>query len=302
MRKPLWCGGVLVLVLVAPLRAEPPAPKVVKETWDAAYLESAKCGYVHTTVVEIERDGQKVLRTTLAMNLQIKRYKETVRLRMDTGTDETPGKLVLTGTVEGDSIVVRSANDRAGKAVPWDDKVLGLARIESLFADKKVKPGDKLEYLNFEPSLLATVKVRAVIKPPEEVDVLEAVKDGAATRVERVKKSLVRVEATSDKVMVGDSAIQLPRLVSWLSKDLQTVRSQMELPGLGQLTLYRTTQKVAEQEGVAPALLPDLGLNTLIKLDRTIPHVHEAKAVTYRITVKGTRAKRLRRSRTTPST
>jgi len=302
MRKPLWCGGVLVLVLVAPLQAEPPAPKVVKETWDAAYLESAKCGYVHTTVLEIERDGQKILRTTLAMNLQIKRYKETVRLRMDTGTDETPegkvvgvsltqytdqGKLVLTGTVEGDSIVVRSANDRAGKAVPWDDKVLGLARVESLFADKKAKPGDKLEYLNFEPSLLATVKVRAVVKPAEEVDVLEAVKDGAATRVERVKKSLLRVEATSDKVTVGGSAIQLPRLVSWLGKDLQTVRSQMELPGLGQLTLYRTTQKVAEQEGVAPALLPDLGLNTLIKLDRTIPHVHEAKAVTYRITVKG---------------
>src|SRR5260370_25705913 len=105
------------------------------------------------------------------MNLQIKLYKETVRLRMDPGTDETPegkvvgvsltqytdqGKLVLTGTVEGDSIVVRSANDRAGKAVPWDDKMLGLARIQSLFAAKKANPGDKLEYLNFEPSRFPT--------------------------------------------------------------------------------------------------------------------------------------------------
>jgi transglutaminase-like putative cysteine protease len=74
--------------------------------------------------------------------------------------------------------------------------------------------------------------------------------------------------------------------VVWLDKDFQQVRSQLELPGLGQLTLYRTTQKVAEKEGVAPALLPDLGLNTLIALDRTIPRVHEAKSVVYRITVK----------------
>jgi transglutaminase-like putative cysteine protease len=161
-----------------------------------------------------------------------------------------------------------------------------MLRQEALFHDKKVKPGDKLEYLTFEPGLMATVKVKASIKPAEEVDVLKAVKDGDAIHVERVKKNLVRVDAVSDKVMVGGQAVQLPGLVSWLDADLQSVRSQLEIPGLGQLTLYRTTRAVAEQEGVAPALMPDLGLNNLITLNRTISNVHEAKAVTYRITVR----------------
>jgi transglutaminase-like putative cysteine protease len=301
MRKSLWCGGVVVLCLVAPLHAAPAAPKLVQESWDAAYIEGAKCGYVHTTVHEINRDGQKILRTTKSMHLQIKRYKNVVSLRMDVADDETPegkvvgvsltqytdaGKFVLTGTVEGDNVVLRSSKDQTETKVPWDDKVLGMARQESLFANKKVKSGDKLEFLSFEPALPATLKVKAVVKPAEEVDLLVTVEDGTNTRAERAKKSLVRVEVMSDKVVVGGNAIQLPRLVVWLDKDFQQVRSQLELPGLGQLTLYRTTQKVAEKEGVAPALLPDLGLNTLITLDRTIPHVHEAKSVVYRITVK----------------
>jgi hypothetical protein len=302
MRKSLCCGGVVLLCLVAPLRAAPPAPKLVQETWDAAYIEGAKCGYVHTTIHELNRDGQKLLRVTKSMHLQIKRYKNVVALRMDVGDDETPdgkvvgvsltqytdaGKFVLTGAVEGDNVVLRSSKDQAETKVPWDDKVLGMLRQDALFADKKMKPGDKLEFLSFEPALPATLNVKAAVKPAEEVDVLVAVEEDGATRVERAKKKLVRVEVVSDKVVIGGNAIQLPKLVVWLDKDFQQVRSQLELPGLGQLMLYRTTQKVAEKEGVAPALLPDLGLNTLITLNRTIPRVHEAKSVVYRISVKG---------------
>ena len=43
------------------------------------------------------------------------------------------------------------------------------------------------------------------------------------------------------------------------------------MPGLGQFTLFRTTQAVAEEEGAAPALLPDLLINNLIPLNRAIP-------------------------------
>src|SRR5438270_12536799 len=92
MRPYLWCG--LVLLVVAPARAEAP-PKVVKESWDAAYLEGARCGWFRTTVHELDRDGQKVYRTTLEMSLAIKRYGSVIPLRMQTTTDETPdGKVV----------------------------------------------------------------------------------------------------------------------------------------------------------------------------------------------------------------
>ena len=44
------------------------------------------------------------------------------------------------------------------------------------------------------------------------------------------------------------------------------MRGQTELPGLGTLTLYRTSETIAKQEGAAPALLPDLLLDNYIKL------------------------------------
>jgi transglutaminase-like putative cysteine protease len=95
------------------------------------------------------------------------------------------------------------------------------------------------------------------------------------------------VEAVPDKVEVNGNAVQLPRMVSWLDDKMDPVRSEMEMPGLGTITLYRTSKAVAQEEGVAPALLPDLGLNTLIYLNRPIPRAFEASAVVYQVTVKG---------------
>ena len=300
MRKFLVYCGVLALA-AAPARADAPTPKLVKETWDAAYLEGAKCGAFRTAVYEYDfGGGNKILRTALTMDLRIKRYNSVVPLRMDTTTDETPegkvrgvslttyqdrGKLVLTGRVEEGGLVVR-VNGAAHKE-PWDDEVVGNQKQERLLKEKKAKPGDRLSYRNYEVSLLKPVTVRVAVREPEEVDLLETKKGDERQRVERVRRKLLRAEAVPDKVEVGGNPIQLPKMVSWLDKDYEAVRSEMDLPGLGKITLYRTTRAVAQEEGAAPALLPDLGLTTLIALDRPVERVHDARSVTYRVTVKG---------------
>src|SRR5438093_10439973 len=85
-----WLALALFLGLPLPVaRAGEPAGKVVEETWDAAYLESGKAGFFHTTVREIERDGVKILRTTQLLDLTVKRNQTPARVRMETGTDET---------------------------------------------------------------------------------------------------------------------------------------------------------------------------------------------------------------------
>jgi hypothetical protein len=303
MRKFLvWCG-VLALAAAhasAQARADAPAPKLVKENWDAAYLEGAKCGSFRTAVYEYDfGGGRKVVRTSLTMDLRIKRYNAVVPLRMDTTTDETPdgkvrgvslttyqdrGKLVLIGQVAGDELVLRV--NGAEQKVPWEDDVIGTQKQDRLLKEKKAKPGDKLSFRNYEVSLLKPVTVRVVVKEPEEVDLFET-KKGDKQRVERVRRKLLRAESVPDKVEVGGNVIQLPKLVSWHDKDYEAVRSEMELPGLGKVTLYRTTKAAAQEEGAAPALLPDLGLTNLITLDKPIEHVHDARSVTYRVTVKG---------------
>jgi transglutaminase-like putative cysteine protease len=58
------------------------------------------------------------------------------------------------------------------------------------------------------------------------------------------------------------------------------------MPGLGRMTLYRTTRPLAEKEGVAPALMADLGLRSLIPLNRALARPHEVREIVYRITVK----------------
>jgi hypothetical protein len=301
MRRYLaWCA-VVAFAVAAPARAEAP-PKVVKETWDAAYLEGAKCGAFHSVTAALERDGRKLFRTTLTMDLRIRRYNSVVPMRIETADDETPdgkvvglsmtqfvGKMSLTqtGVVEGNELVVGVKGQPDARRVKWDATSLGMRKQDSIFRDRKVKPGDRFAYHSFELSLLTPVNVRVAVKDPEEVDLLAPKKAGEKTVAQRVKKKLLRVEAQPDKVEISGNEMQLPRLVSWLDDSREVVRSEMEFPGLGAITLYRTTKAIAEEEGAAPELMPDLGLNTLIPLNRAVARPHDAAGIVYRVTVKG---------------
>src|SRR5262245_21514578 len=90
-------GWLLVLLLVGTISAgaaESPG-RVVQETWDVAYLESGKSGFVHTVVRQTEQGGQKLWHTTMELDLSVKRFNDTIHLRMETGSVETAaGKVV----------------------------------------------------------------------------------------------------------------------------------------------------------------------------------------------------------------
>jgi transglutaminase-like putative cysteine protease len=287
MRRFAWC--LLLVLFVRPAAAAEPQGKLVEDLWDVAYLDGQKAGYFHTTVREIERDGQKLLRGNVVLDLNIQRYKALANLHMESGTEETPSgevtrvsmrqvldknhEIVLTGTVEDGQlhIVVPGQMD---KRVPWNKDVIGLDRQERIFHDRKVKPGDRFSYLSYEPIISCVVTVRAIVKDPEEVEVLG------------VKKRLLRVETAPDKVEVSGNSVQLPGMVLWLDKDLYPARSQVEMPGIGKTILYRTTRAVATAPGAAAFRLPDLGLNALIPLARTVPNPYLTRSAVYRITLK----------------
>ncbi|HYV37677.1 MAG TPA: transglutaminase-like domain-containing protein [Gemmataceae bacterium] len=283
-------AAVLGFVVAVPAHAQggDPKEKTVVDLWDAVYLEGGKAGFWHTTVVEFERDGQKILRTTNDMQLLIKRFNSTILLEVQNGTDETakgdvtgtfmrqvlgPNKeTIIVGLVKGKQLEL-SLDGKAGvlKPAPWDPGVLGLYRQQALFADKKVKPGDKFSFATFEPQVNLVVRMDVVVKEQEEIELLA-----------KKKAKLLRVEMTPEKL----EGVQLPVLVIWLDDEWKPLRQDSEIPGLGKMTLYRTNKDIAMAPS-AEATLTDIGFTQLIRLNQAILRPYDSSTVLYRITVKG---------------
>jgi hypothetical protein len=282
-----WCLALVLLVGTA--QAEEPQGRLVEETWDAAFLDGFKAGFFHIEVREVPGSGGRLYRTTLDMNLTLKRFNDAINMRMETGTTETGdgrvtgvfmrqflGKqqqMLLTGTVLGDQLHVKvTGGFQMDKKIRWNEQVVGLYRQQRLFREKKVKPGDSFQFHSYEPSFNTVVGIRATAKDTEEVEVFGT------------KQKLLRVDAVPDKLEIQGGSVQLPAMAYWLDRNLGPVRSQTEVPGLGKVVLYRTTKAVA----LLPSKLPEKGgpaLDSVLRLNQRIDHGVEADAVVYRITL-----------------
>jgi hypothetical protein len=290
MRKTApWCLG-LWFALVSAAAAAPPAGKTIQDTWDAAYLNGGKAGFVHTKVTRYDVKGHKVLRTTVELNLTILRNRQAVELRMLTGDDETErGKItqvfmqqflakqqniVTTGEVDGSEVHIK-VRDRNGKVQvdkwnPWNDEVVGLYGQQKLFKDHKARPGDEFTYQSFEFELTSVFTTHVKVKDYENVRLLTTGK----------KAKLLRVEEEAEKI----AGFQPPPLTVWLDKDLRAVRTQFELPGIGKLVVERSTEEVARKRGTN---LPDIMESQLIRLNRRLPDGYDTRDAVYRITIAG---------------
>ncbi len=265
--------------------------KLIRDLWDSAYLKSGRACYTRTTVYEVQRGQQKYYVATTSLNLKVKRNNTPIELRMDTGTQETPeGKVVgvfmrqylgktkyltILGQVKGKQLElkeIRGGQSRLIESAPWDDRVVGLYRQLSLFQNRKVKPGDEFSYLSFEPSINLVVKTNVKVKGYETVELFGG----------KIQKRLLRVEIKPEKIQ----NVQLPPLVSWLNDQYETVRSEVEVPGLGLLTLYKTTKSGALAPG-SSADLTDVGISQLVPLKKGISNPYETREATYQIKIQG---------------
>lgn len=261
--------------------------KLVSEWWEAAYLQNARAGHVHTFVEEFEQGGVKFFRSTIELRLKVKRFNDTIQLAMDSGTHElADGKVIGTfmkqmvgskktleidGVVDGKQLTLTLDKTKLLKPAPWDPAVLGVSRQRTIFQERKAKPDDAFAYKSFEPTLNVVASVRVQVKNQEEVELFAG----------KQKKSLLRVDAKADKI--GD--FQMPPYAVWLDEALMPLRTQLEVPGLGRVMLYRTTKAFAlSPSGTAPAL--DLGISHYVRLQRRIPQPHDTTSAVYRITIR----------------
>src|SRR5262249_50069893 len=162
--------GVILLAALPTCQAGQAKGKLVLETWDACYLEGNRAGFVRTATYEMTQGSQKFLRTTVELQITVKRFNQVIQLRAQAGNDETPEgrvigtltrqgvgqnkELTIMGTVKGKQLeFLLDGKPGVLKPAPWDDRAVGLYRQQSMLADRKVKPGDKFSILSFEPSV-----------------------------------------------------------------------------------------------------------------------------------------------------
>src|ERR1051326_920006 len=262
----VWTCCIALVVGVGASAGE----KVVRETWDAAFLDGQKAGHFHTTVVEVERNGQPALRVTRELVLKFTGDQAVAELGASTGDEETPdGKLLgvfmtmniarnqqlkLTGWVDKNVLKVAVDDPRippdqqVRKDISLPTDIMTLLKEESLLADakQKPKPGDRLSYRLFQPEVDNVIRVDVQVK------------EWVTMPLDGVNRKLLRVEAKPEKIRVNNmqDAVQLPPLTLFYDEQFHVVMNQGEVPGLGELSLRRTTKEKA----LAPAgKLRDLG-------------------------------------------
>jgi transglutaminase-like putative cysteine protease len=280
-------GGLLVLLAAGRAAAE--APKYLEDIWESAAVDGARVGYLRTTVQEVDEGGKR-LRATADLNLTFRRQRALVRLRVETGTEETPdGKVVavfmrqgqgdrtltLSGALEDGRMHVRIDGGRVDRRLRWGDDVVGVYRLEHLFEQRRPRPGDRFSFPRYEATLNAVVTVRAAVSGPEEVDTPQG------------RQKLLRVDMTPDKIEVPGLTVHPPATVWWLDGRFVPVRRQIELEGLGAVVLTRTTRADAAAAAAGSARTPDIGLKTLVPLNRAIARPHFTRLAVYRVILRG---------------
>ncbi|HKB00673.1 MAG TPA: transglutaminase-like domain-containing protein [Gemmataceae bacterium] len=281
-----------------PATLKTPAPKPLEEVWEAAYVRNdagtdVKIGHVHMTSVPVEKDGQKLIRTTKELRLVVGRADAKAEMKADVSSDEdADGKVqAITAKIwlgkdkvqkidcevlEGNKVRVTAG---VGAVEPrvfnWDPANVGLAREQTLLRDKKVKPGDAFTYRYYEVTVTHPVTVRVAVKDLEEVPLPGG-----------VKRKLLKVVATPDALTVSNGAkLQMPAGTFWADPvSYDTIKTEMDIPEIGKVSLIRTSKVAA----LAPnGQVPDLMKRQSIYLKAAIPDMHDRDAIVYRVTFQG---------------
>lgn len=282
--KRAWIS-FLVLMATGQTQAAEVAPKPVEETVEQVLLGGSRAGTLTTTTVKHDTDG-KQLRTTAVLDLAFRRFGSPVKVRMDSGTVETPdgkilavfmrqvhagGKqLILVGVVKGNKLNVKIDNGRINRELDWPTDVLGTRAQETYFTTRKPKPGDKFTFKRYDPIYNTVVTVRVVIKQKESAD--------------GTKKKLLRVELKPDKIEVPGHSVTPAGAVWWLDDDFRPVRKQIDLDGLGKAVLVRSSKDARSVSTVGGSV--DIGKSSLITLNRTIIRPYDTRKAVYRVTVR----------------
>jgi hypothetical protein len=288
----IFCGGMIftLLGIASVCRAE--ESKLIEESWETVSLGGQRIGSFHTTIHRAGKGASAHIEAACQLDITIRRRGAAMRVRMEQGTVETPdGKVLrvsmkqqhpggrqlwLIGVVDEDVLKVGVDKGDGSKTVrrtPWPDGVVGIFQLEHLFELRKPKVGDRFTIKRYEPIYNSVLTIQV-----------------AALRRETVSlpggpRQLLRLEMTPDKLEGPGLTVRPTKVIWWLDGSFTPARRQFELEGLGAVTLTKTNKGLATAP-VTATVRGDIGLQSLLPLNRTLPNAQSLKSVLYRVTAR----------------
>jgi transglutaminase-like putative cysteine protease len=251
------------------------------ERTEAVFFDGQRAGFVKTTQAPLP--GGKLVRASTVLELTLRRFGATVKLRREEATTETPdgtiqttlmrqgqvgGKqFVLNGRVVDGSLCVRNGDSGPERLVRWPEGVLGPVRQLDQFAARKPKPGARFSFRRYESTYNTVLTVQVAVKDWEMVDI-----SGKRHR-------LLRVELVPDKLVAGTTTVVPSPATWWLDADYQVVRRKTTLEGLGELIMVRSDGAALAPVGGGA----DIGKASLVLLDRIIVRPYDTREARYRV-------------------
>ncbi|MFO0936599.1 MAG: transglutaminase-like domain-containing protein [Gemmataceae bacterium] len=275
------------------LPQDPTKGKLVRDTWDAVFVKNMHIGFIHTAVREFEKDGSKFLYATKELRQTVSRFGQRVEMFEEETTFETPEGQVLvyrrrqgvgrnqmlavTGTVSGKSMALKGEGQAAGmdESIPWPEGVIGIAKEATLVKEKGTKAGESFTYQMFAGQVNWVAKYTVTVKSNEQVALYAGEKP----------RDLIKVEVAMDPIRDKQGVtFSLPVSTIWHdASNGEPLKAEFDMPPLGGLMVVtRTTKEAATR---TPGLVPELFDVQSIKLNKSVPGIHQLSSVTYRVTI-----------------
>lgn len=251
----------------------------LSETWDAIFINGQKVGFVHSVSDRVDAGGTAVIRTqqetemttlrfgnkmTMRVNIDSferpdgRLYAIDARTKMATMEQSTMGRLGADGKF---SVTVRTPGASTEQTIDWSKEIHGPYAHERSLREKPMEPGETRTFLTFLPELNKVTKRTLVAMHREKTELLD-----------KSTPELLLVRDTNDALDVEGFL--------WLDESGNILKSSVSLAGLPMVG-YRVTE--AEARGDSTGVPLDLGIQTLVRPDKSIPNAHVTRAVTYRL-------------------
>jgi hypothetical protein len=263
--------------------ATPPKKQsLTRETWDVCYLQGVRVGFVQTTIYRETLDGQPVDRIESRNEIEVKRYEQAAKMKIQYTSFERPNGELLrfesvlemgpqpkrtVGRVVGKRLELES-DDRGRKtpsSLSWSPEYGGFNAMEQSLLRKPMEPGERRMLESLLPGFVQIATVELLARQWEKVDLHGGLQE------------LLRIDAVS--ILPDAQKIQQTLWADRRGELLKTYSKEMNMVTL------RTTKADALKPNAGQ--LFDINVQTAIKLDRAIPKAHETKTIRYRLQLDG---------------